>query len=31
MTPKGVETIKEILTKNAKKDEKTFIHISDAY
>ena len=31
MTPKGVETIKEILTKNAKKDEKTFIRISNAY
>ena len=31
MTPKDVETIKEILTKNAKKDEKTFIRISNAY
>ena len=31
MTPKGVEIIKELLTKNAKKDEKTFIRISDAY
>jgi len=31
MTPKGVEIIKELLTKNEKKDEKTFIRISDAY
>ena len=28
MTPKGVEIIKELLTKNEKKDEKTFICIS---
>jgi hypothetical protein len=28
MTPKGVEIIKELLTQNKKKDEKTFIHIS---
>ena len=27
MTPKGVEIIKELLTKNEKKDEKTFICI----
>ena len=31
MTSKGIEIIKELLTKNEKKDEKTFIRISDAY
>ena len=31
MTPKGVEIIKELLTKNEKKDEKTFISIDSRY
>ena len=30
MTPKGVEIIKELLTKYAKKDEKVYLRISDA-
>ena len=31
MTPKGVEVIKELLTKNAKKNEKVYLTISRAY
>ena len=31
MKPKGVEIIKELLTKNEKKDEKTFISIDSRY
>ena len=31
MTPKGVEVIKELLTKNAKKDEKVYLTISRVY
>lgn len=31
MTPKGVEIIKELLTKNEKKDEKTIIVIDSRY
>ena len=30
MTPKGVEIIKELLTKYEKKDEKVYLRISDA-
>lgn len=30
MTPKGVEIIKDLLTKYAKKDEKVYLRISDA-
>lgn len=31
MTPKGVEVIKELLTKNGEKDEKVYLTISRAY
>ena len=31
MTPKGVEVIKELLTKNEKKDEKVYLTISRDY
>ena len=31
MTPKGVEIIKDLLTKNEKKDEKTYISIDSRY
>ncbi len=31
MTPKGVETIKELLTKNAAKNEKVYLTISREY
>ena len=31
MTPKGVETIKELLTKNATKNEKVYLIVSREY